>query len=112
MLIAREYCTKMTIWNRTLIRDLDLVSEVKHPTPFLTDNQRSMGLVRNESLNRRTKHIDVKYLYTRNAIHDTHIKPRFRSTEDTVADIMTKRLGRIKMKKFVGMYGLRKNGYK
>lgn len=101
--------TKETVWTRRLICDIGLVPSIEFPTPLLTDNQGGIGLVSNESVNRRTKHIDVRYHYTRNAVNASEIKIEYCCTEDMAADVMTKPLGRIKMKKFSEMCGLRYN---
>lgn len=66
-----------------------MVLGVDDPTLSLADNQGSVGSVRNESLNCRTKHIDVRSHYTRNALREKQAKLDYRFTEEMKADVMT-----------------------
>lgn len=65
-----------------------------------------MNLATNASVNRRTKHIDVRYHYTRQAVADGKVYLKYCPTEKVVADIMTKALRRIKLELFVSGCGL------
>lgn len=65
-------------------------------------------MAKNESVNRRTKHIDVRYHYTRQAVQEKQVRLMYCPTADMVADILTKPLGKTKLVHFVHMIGLRK----
>jgi hypothetical protein len=48
----------------------------------------------------KTKHIENKYHYVRNLVEQNEVRTEHCSTEEMIADIMTKGLGRIKFQKF------------
>ena len=97
---------KETVWIRRLVSGLGLVDGTDAPTTLLIDNQGSMGLAHNASVNRRTKHIDVRYHYTRKAVEDNVLTLEYCPTEQMVADMLTKPLGRVKLQEFVASAGL------
>lgn len=53
-------CDKDTVWNRTLISGTGLVPDATVPKRLLIDNEDGMGLVRDKSVIRCTKHADVR----------------------------------------------------
>lgn len=67
----------------------------------------SYGYVWNACVNRRTKHIDVTYHYTRQAVDDGVIILKYCPIQALVADILTKCLERAERKEFVHGCGLR-----
>lgn len=98
---------KETIWIRRLVRGIGNVTRIDEPTVLLTDNQGGMKLASNASVNRRTKHIDVRFHFTRQAVQDGTVCLEYCPTEEMVADMLTKGLGRVKLEKFVEGCGLR-----
>ena len=97
---------KEVMWIRRLVQGLGILDGASEPTKMLVDNQASISLSHNSSVNRRTKHIDVRYHFTRQAIQDGVVRLEYCRTEDMVADMLTKALGRVKLQKFVCGSGL------
>ena len=64
------------------------------PTTVYEDNQGAIALSKNPKNHPRTKHIDVKYHYTRKMIENCTMKVDYVPTGDMVADILTKALPR------------------
>ena len=58
------------------------------------DNQGAIAIARNPVSHSRTKHIDIKYHYIREAIQSEDIDLEYCPTEMMVADILTKPLPR------------------
>lgn len=56
------------------------------------DNMGALKLAENPSFHARSKHIDVQYHFIRNAIKEERVDLRHVSTDDMVADILTKGL--------------------
>ena len=79
----------------------------KHePTLIYADNIGAKGLAEKESIPDHSKHIDVKYHYKKEKVlHDT-VVIRYVRTDENVGDVMTKKLGNYKYKKFVKGMGL------
>jgi hypothetical protein len=84
------------------------ISEIYNAEPviILAENQGSIKFAENDSTSKRTKHIDIRYHLTKNAILDGDITLKYCSTTKMVADMMTKPLGRFKLGEFVKLVGL------
>jgi hypothetical protein len=63
------------------------------------DNQACIKIAEGEGLNKRSKHIDVRYHITREAIGKNEIRLEYISTEEQIADALTKNLGEVKFQK-------------
>lgn len=72
-----------------------------------TDSQSSMKMINNQKFSNRSKHIDTKYHYVRQLVDEGEIELEYCCTEQNIADMMTKPLGAIKLKKFASDCGLR-----
>ena len=96
-----------TVWLRRLVSGMEIIDKMNYPTRMLVDNTAAKALANNSAVNRRNKHIDVRFHYTRQVVQEGSLKPEYCSTEDMVADMLTKPLGRIKLQKFRKAAGLK-----
>ena len=71
------------------------------PTVLYEDNDSCRAQTENPLHHKRTKHVDVDYHYTRQMVEEGVVKLVRVATEDQVADIMTKPLGRTRFSKMV-----------
>uniref|UniRef100_A0ACD5TR82 Uncharacterized protein n=1 Tax=Avena sativa TaxID=4498 RepID=A0ACD5TR82_AVESA len=80
----------------------------KAPTRFtlLVDNQSAIALSKNPVHHDRTKHIDVKFHFTRECIEEGRADIKFVGTNDQLADLLTKALGRTKFVEMRQMLGV------
>ncbi|XP_071051062.1 uncharacterized protein [Onthophagus taurus] len=85
-----------------------LLSEIGvNVTPIIfEDNQSCIKLTKNDQLKKRTKHIDTKYHYIRDLVNKNKINIKYLPSEDMIADILTKPLDKIKLRKFRKGLGL------
>lgn len=60
------------------------------PTPLRVDNQGAIALIANPQTHARTKHIDVVYMFVREAHARGDIQVSYVSTSDQLADALTK----------------------
>jgi hypothetical protein len=70
------------------------------------DNQAAISLCKNSVHHERSKHIDVRFHYIRECVEEGMIKVQHVNTNDQLADILTKSLGKqkfIEMRKKVGV---------
>jgi hypothetical protein len=74
--------------------------EQSGPTVIGVDNQGAIALAQNYISNSRTKHIERRHLKIRELAEQFVVRPEFVPTDENVADIMTKPLGRAKFEKF------------
>jgi hypothetical protein len=64
----------------------------------------------NEREHARTKHIDLRYHFIREAVEDGKMNLKYVPTNDIVSDIFTKALAKRKFKHFVELLRLRDSG--
>eukprot|EP00253_Pinus_taeda_P030303 PITA_30303 len=89
--VATE-ATKEIVWLRKILEDLQ-VKQVQS-TPLMIDNNSAINLAKNPKFHDRTKHINTKYHLIRHHVEAKTIHLRHCSTNEEIADIFTKALGR------------------
>src|SRR5206468_3113460 len=82
------------IWLRNFLEELGFPQH--EPTIVRVDNQSAMKLARNPEFHKRTKHIEVRFHFSRSAIEQKKITLEYISTEEQQADIFTKPLQKTK----------------
>ena len=91
--VALSMATQEAVWLRQFLSDL-AVSEIGVPTVIMEDNQGTIAIARNPVRHARTKHIDIKYHYVREAVQNHAITLQYCPTEVMLADLFTKPLGK------------------
>jgi hypothetical protein len=86
------------VWLSRLIADL--VGGEAQKFRLLIDNQSAIELAKNPVFHERSKHIDTRFHYIRDCIERNMVDVEHVGTEDQVADILTKPLGRVKFVEF------------
>jgi hypothetical protein len=76
------------------------------PTTIYEDNQSTIKLSKNPIHSNRSKHIDVRFHKIQELVANKVIKVEYMPTENMIADIMTKSLGKILHQRFVDGMGL------
>ena len=76
---------------------------------LMVDNQSAITLSKNTGHHNRTKHIDTRYHFIRECVEDKKVEIGFTRTEDQLADILTKALGRLKFQEMRHRIGIRSN---
>ncbi|CAM6087063.1 unnamed protein product [Calypogeia fissa] len=79
--------TKELIWLQRLVHDLGLSQ--KRPE-LLCDSQSALHLAKNPVFHARTKHIDIRYHFIREALEKKQIFLEKVASEDNAADMLTK----------------------
>jgi hypothetical protein len=102
--MALSAAAQECIWLRRLLKDFGIGGD--KPTTIHEDNNGAIELSKNAKFHNRTKHIDIAYHFTRERVASNELSVTHCSTEEMVADIMTKGLGRIKFEKFRDMMGV------
>ena len=60
-------------------------------------------MVKNDSTVGRCKHIDVKYQYAKTEVREENVDVKYVPTDQNIADMFTKPLGRLKYEQFANM---------
>lgn len=103
--MALAHATKEAIWLRFLFHDLGLLSD--GPTPLHADNQAAISYAHNDQFHKRSKHIDVRYHFTREHLISNEISVPYCASEDNFADLFMKALARPSHETQVARIGLR-----
>lgn len=97
---AEYYALAETIrevkWLKELLKDFGI--KIDQPIKVKSDNQSCIKLTSNEKFSNRTKHIDVRFHFAKDAIHKKQVELIYVSTENNLADMLTKPLAGIKIK--------------
>lgn len=80
---------------KTLLEEL-LDNEIK--IELNIDNQSAIALIKHGVLNKRSKHIDVKFRFIHELVTDNVVKLKYCPTGEQLADIFTKPLNSVKFK--------------
>lgn len=94
---AMAQTTCELVWLKELL--IELKQDVKGPMQLLCDNVASMHIASNPVFHERTKHIEVDCHYVREKIQDGTIVTKFVNTNNQLADIFTKSLPGIKIRR-------------
>ena len=95
---------KQAAWLRSFSQEIGRSST--HPTTICADNQAAIFLATNLAQQTRIKHMDIRYHYVQEQVEDQRVTICHIPGEDNPADLFTKPLGRIKIKKFKESIGL------
>jgi len=83
-----------------------LISELTNKSVKITlnvDNQSAIKLIKSGQMNRKSKHIDIRYHYVSEQYHNGLFDIKYCCTDDQLADIFTKPLLKNKFDKFKNM---------
>ena len=96
--IAVSSATCQGLWISRLIKELMSVEE--NLVKILVDNKSALELTRNPVHHSHRKHIDTRHHFIRDCIEERLIKLDYVRTEDQLAYLFTKSLGRVKFCEF------------
>jgi hypothetical protein len=85
-------------WMKMILTEMNFI--VEKPTVVLIDNQSAIKIAEHDVDHSRTKHIDIKYHFIREAVENKEIKLQWISTQHQKADIFTKALSSETFNKF------------
>ena len=94
--IALSTATQEATWLRRLLSDLRVPLE---PVTLMEDNQGAIAIARNPVAHTRTKHINIRYHYVREALQNGAISIQYCPTNEMVADLLTKPLPKSQFEK-------------
>jgi len=99
---------KEAVWIRQFLAELRL--KQNDPTDLLVDNTSAIKLAYNPEYHQRSKHIDVRFHFTRSLIEQREILLSYVSTLEQAADILTKPLQKTKQAEMRDLIGLKNKG--
>lgn len=78
------------VWIRNLLKSIGQI--VKQPITMFEDNQPCIAVTTDPRKHKRMKHIEIQHFFVRDLVDSGQIQLEYLSTEEQVADIMTKGL--------------------
>lgn len=90
-------CSKQCIWYRSILNEFNYKIDTMN---INVDNKATIFISNNETVNQRTKHIDVRFHYVRELIKTKRIKLTYIKSQYNLADGFTKYLNSVQMTKF------------
>jgi hypothetical protein len=75
-------------------------------TAILCDNQSCIKMTENHVFHDRSKHIEIRYHFIRDMVQRGALKLQYISTDEQVADVLTKPLSRVKFEHFRDKLGI------
>jgi len=103
--VALAAGAKEAVWIRQFLEELG--EKQDDPTDLFVDNTSAIKLAHNPEFHQRSKHIDVRFHFTRSLIEQEKIQVSFVSTLEQAADILTKPLQKTKQEEMRALIGLK-----
>ena len=79
----------------TALQDFKAIAQFGMPTDIMVDNQAAIYIGMNDTSGKKAKHINVRFQLVREKICDNTVTLKYIKTQDQLADILTKCLGKI-----------------
>ena len=102
--VSASLACQEAVWLRALLDDLNFVQE--ESTVIKEDNQGAIALSKNPKFHARTKHIDIKHHFIRQKVDNAEITLEYCPTEQMLADLLTKALGKTLFQRFRDLMGM------
>jgi len=96
---------KEAIYLKRLLSEIGAF-DIKMPVTIFCDNLSAQHIAKNNVLHSRTKHIDVKFHHVRELVKSNDIELKYISTNEMIADVLTKLLAKEKHCTFMKAMGL------
>jgi hypothetical protein len=107
--MAASQASCEAIWLRKLL--VGIFGVQMRPTVIYCDNQSCIKLSENPVFHDRSKHIEIRYHFIRDYVQRGAVELQYISTDEQVADILTKALGRGKFVPFRDKLGVVRNTF-
>lgn len=98
--VGLSQASKEAIYLRNLLKSLTKGTCVK-PVVIYNDNQSAHKIAKNKMNHNRTKHIDIKFHYIREAIVNGAVEVKYIPSQELLADMLTKSLPGPKLQQFL-----------
>lgn len=102
--IALSTTVRETLWVSQFVREISGID--MQPIKIFCDNTSSIKLATTDAYRERTKHIDVRFHHLRENIEENKIRVEYVSTNENVADALTKALNGPKNDQLTKLMGL------
>ena len=102
--IAATTASTQALWLARLLGDL--LGRDAEAVELRVDSKFALALAKNPVVHERSKHIRIKYHFIRSCLDEESIKAGYINTQDQLADLLTKSLGRVKFQELRARIGM------
>ena len=81
---------KEAMWLKSLANSINVI--ISEPIIIYEDNNGCISIAKNLTSHKRSKHIDIKYHFSREQVEENVIKLKYMPTGEQIADALTKPL--------------------
>ena len=93
------------VWIARLV--MEVMGVKMEALKIMVDNQSAIMLIKTSAHHNRIKHIDTRYHFIRDCVEDGRVVIKHVKSEDQLADILTKSLGRVKFVELSARIGVK-----
>ena len=104
--IAYFSAATQAIWLRNLIRELTVFDFVERPIHLYCDNSSAVLFINNNRSLKGSKHMEVKFFTIKESVQKGDVAVEHVSTDDIIADPLTKRVRLCVFERHVSSMGL------
>ena len=104
--IALSSATQEVMWLRQLMSSLLKDYKLSESTTIYEDNQSAICIAKSQQQHGRSKHIDIKFHFTREQVELKNIQLVYCKSRDMIADVFTKPLSGPLFKRMCAMMGM------
>ena len=105
--IALKEAAKEQVWLNTVLNKLKPIINYIKTGLIYCNNKSAIDLSKNPEHHARSKHIDIQYHYVRDCIEKQLFKLQYISTNNQLADVLTKALDINSYKRFISKINLK-----
>ena len=91
---------------KNLLKDMGVNTLESEPVCVYEDNQSTIAMIKNPSMTKRSKHIDLRYHFVKDVWDKNSIDIKYIPSNEQKADILTKSLGKQKFRRFSNLLNL------
>ena len=84
------HAVQEAVWLRRFYEDLNVVTDATQPVTLYCDNQAAIAYTKDPKYHNKSKHIETKYNFVKDIVAQKEIKIQYISTQQMVADPLTK----------------------
>jgi len=104
--VSTAECSKKILWIRNILKELfNFNKSIK----LYTDNTASLENIKNDEVNTKLKHIEIKYFFNKDNIEKGRIKVDYVDSKNNIADALTKFMNGSFITKFANKIFFQKN---
>jgi hypothetical protein len=101
--IAASTASTQALWLARLLGDLGRDTEA---VELRVDSKSALALAKNLVFHEHSNHIRIKYHFIQSCLDEGSIKASYINTQDQLADLLTKSLGRVKLQELCSRIGM------